>query len=60
MSLDKLLTPAKSAAQNARIVNAKEDQGPRASSDTSSVARTGLWVLGLGFGGFLLLSLIHI
>jgi protease secretion system membrane fusion protein len=54
MSLEKLLNSQKSGAQDARIVNALEDQGPRASSDTSSVARTGLWVLGLGFGGFLL------
>jgi membrane fusion protein, protease secretion system len=54
MSLEKLLNTTKSAAQNARIVNTKEDLGPKASSDTSSVARTGLWVLGLGFGGFLL------
>ena len=54
MSLEKLLNAQKSGAQDARIVNALEDQGPRASSDTSSVARTGLWVLGLGFGGFLL------
>ena len=44
----------KSTAQDARILNALDDQGPVASSDTSSVARTGLWVLGLGFGGFLL------
>ena len=50
MSLEKLLNSQKSGAQDARIVNALEDQGPRASSDTSSVARTGLWVLGLGFG----------
>jgi len=54
MSLEKLLNAQKSGAQDARIVNALEDQGPRASSDTSSVARTGLWVLALGFGGFLL------
>ena len=54
MSLEKLLNAQKSSAQDARIVNALEDQGPRASSDTSSVARTGLWVLALGFGGFLL------
>ena len=54
MSLEKLLNAQKSGAQDARIVNALEDQGPLASSDTSSVARTGLWVLGLGFGGFLL------
>ena len=53
MSLEKMLNSKKSSAQDARIVNALEDQGPRASSDTSSVARTGLWVLGLGFGGFL-------
>lgn len=54
MSLEKLLNSSKSGAQDARILNALEDQGPQASSDTSSVARTGLWVLGLGFGGFLL------
>ena len=54
MSLEKLLNAQKSTAQDARILNALDDQGPVASSDTSSVARTGLWVLGLGFGGFLL------
>ncbi len=54
MSLEKLLNAQKSTAQDARILNALDDRGPVASSDTSSVARTGLWVLGLGFGGFLL------
>jgi protease secretion system membrane fusion protein len=36
------------------VVNAADAGGMRASADTSAVARTGLWVLGLGFGGFLL------
>ena len=36
------------------MVTSNDDDGPRASSDTRAVARTGLWILGLGFGGFLL------
>jgi protease secretion system membrane fusion protein len=44
----------KSSVQDAQVINSNDDEGPRASSDTRSVARTGLWVLTLGFGGFLL------
>lgn len=38
-------------------VNAKamgEEAALRASSDTAGIGRKGLWVLGLGLGGFLL------
>lgn len=44
----------KSFVQDAQVVTSNEDGGLRASSDTRSVARTGLLVLALGFGGFLL------
>ena len=54
MALQNLTKTSKSAAQDAQVVNSAEAGGMRASSDTSAVARTGLWVLGLGFGGFLL------
>ena len=43
-----------SSVQDAQVVRTSEDATSNASSDTSAVARTGLWVLGLGFGGFLL------
>jgi membrane fusion protein, protease secretion system len=54
MALQNLTKSSKAAAQDAQVVNTAEAGGMRASSDTSGVARTGLWVLGLGFGGFLL------
>ena len=54
MAIQNLTKPSKTAAQDAQVVNTDEAGGIRASSDTSAVARTGLWVLGLGFGGFLL------
>ena len=54
MALQNLTKSSKAAAQDAQVVNSAEAGGMRASSDTSAVARTGLWVLGLGFGGFLL------
>ena len=44
----------KSRVQDAQVVNSMADDGPRASSDTRGVARTGLLVLAVGFGGFLL------
>ena len=44
----------KSHVQDAQVVNSIADDGPRASSDTRAVARTGLLVLAVGFGGFLL------
>ena len=54
MALQNLTKSSKAAAQDAQVVSTDEAGGIRASSDTSAVARTGLWVLGLGFGGFLL------
>ena len=48
------LKSSKLVAQDAQVVSSTEDDGPRASADTGAVARTGLWVLALGFGGFLL------
>ena len=54
MALQNLTKSSKAAAQDAQVVNAADAGGMRASADTSAVARTGLWVLGLGFGGFLL------
>jgi protease secretion system membrane fusion protein len=36
------------------VVTSNDDEGPRASSDTRAVARTGMLVLAAGFGGFLL------
>ena len=53
MSIQNLKT-SKSNAQDAQVVSTSEDAGLRASDDTGAVARTGLWVLALGFGGFLL------
>ncbi len=54
MALQNLTKSSKAAAQDAQVVNSADAGGMRASADTSAVARTGLWVLGLGFGGFLL------
>jgi protease secretion system membrane fusion protein len=54
MAIQNLTKSSKATAQDAQVVNTAEAGGMRASSDTSAVARTGLWVLGLGFGGFLL------
>jgi protease secretion system membrane fusion protein len=44
----------KSFVQDAQVVSTHDDYGPKASSDTRAVARTGLLVLAVGFGGFLL------
>jgi protease secretion system membrane fusion protein len=54
MANSNLNNSSKSLVQDAQVVNTQEDDGPRASSDTRSVARKGLMVLALGFGGFLL------
>ena len=54
MALQNLTKSSKAAAQDAQVVNTADAGDLRASSDTSAVARTGLWVLGLGLGGFLL------
>ena len=42
------------SVQDAQVVRTSDDVTTNASADTSAVARAGLWVLGLGFGGFLL------
>ena len=54
MAKPKLNASLKSFVQDAQVVTSNDDEGPRASSDTRAVARTGLWILGLGFGGFVL------
>ena len=54
MAKSNLKQSLKSSVQDAQVVTSNDDDGPRASSDTRAVARTGLWILGLGFGGFLL------
>ena len=51
----------KNAAQDLPVVGngvELDSSNHKPSSDTSAVARTGLWVLGLGFGGFLLWAAI--
>jgi len=45
---------SKSTAQDANVVSTTDNELLKASDDTGAVARMGLWVLGLGFGGFLL------
>ncbi len=54
MSIQNFFNRSRAAVEDARVVSTTEDKGRRASSDTGSVARTGLWVLGLGFVGLLL------
>jgi len=54
MALKNFTKSNKTSAQDAQLSGSDEDYGLRASSDTSAVGRTGLWVLGLGVGGFLL------
>lgn len=54
MAIPNIFKSSSSSVQDAQVVLPEDASGPRASADTRSVARTGLWVLGLGFGGFLL------
>ena len=54
MAKTNLNSSLKSHVQDAQVVISNDDEGPRASSDTRAVARTGLLVLAVGFGGFLL------
>jgi len=54
MALPNLFKSSHAPVQDAQVVLTEDSSGPRASADTRSVARTGLWVLGIGFGGFLL------
>ena len=46
---------SKSTVQDAQVVSTTDNEGLKASGDTSAVARMGMWVLVMGFGGFLLL-----
>ena len=50
----KLSSNKKSEVTDAQVRPGQEEEALRASSDTRSIARKALWVLGLGFGGFLL------
>jgi len=54
MALPNLFKSSHASVQDAQVVLTEDSSGPRASADTRSVAITGLWVLGIGFGGFLL------
>ncbi len=54
MAKPNLNSSLKSHVQDAQVVTSNGDEGPRASSDTRAVARTGMLVLAVGFGGFLL------
>ena len=54
MAKPNLNSSLKSHVQDAQVVTSNDNEGPRASSDTRAVARTGLMVLAVGFGGFLL------
>ena len=58
MALKNFTKSNKTSAQDAQVTGSDEDYGLRASSDTSAVGRTGLWVLGLGVGGFLLWAVL--
>ena len=54
MAKPNLNSSTKSYVQDAQVVTTNDNEGPLASSDTRAVARTGLLVLAVGFGGFLL------
>ena len=54
MALPNIFKSSNAPVQDAQLVLTEDASGPRASADTRSVARTGLWILGIGFGGFLL------
>jgi protease secretion system membrane fusion protein len=54
MAIQKFNPSKTDVVQDAQVVSTSEDALLNASGDTRAVARMGLWVLGLGFGGFLL------
>jgi len=54
MAKSNLKQSLKSSVQDAHVVTSNEEGGIGASTDTRAVARTGLLVLAVGFGGFLL------
>ena len=54
MAIQKFNPSKNTVVQDAQVVTSSDDALHQASGDTRAVARMGLWVLGLGFGGFLL------
>ncbi|MBD8049682.1 HlyD family type I secretion periplasmic adaptor subunit [Limnohabitans sp. JUR4] len=49
----KMSSLSKSIVDDVKVKAAGDEEALRASSDTRSIARKAMWVLGLGFGGFL-------
>ena len=54
MSNQKLSKQLNSLVEDAQVARSSDENALRASADTQGIARKGLWVLALGFGGFLL------
>ena len=54
MSNQKLSKQLGAQVEDAQVARSGEENALRASADTRGIARKGLWVLVLGFGGFLL------
>ena len=54
MAIQKFNPSKSNMVQDVQPVRTSEDTSLHASGDTRAVARMGMWVLGLGFGGFLL------
>ena len=54
MAIQKFNPSKSNVVQDVQVVSTFEDTSQHASGDTRAVARMGMWVLGLGFGGFLL------
>ena len=54
MSNQKLSKQLDAQVEDAQVARSGDENALRASADTRGIARKGLWVLALGFGGFLL------
>jgi protease secretion system membrane fusion protein len=54
MAIQKFNPSKSNAVQDVQVVSTSEDTSQLALGDTRAVARMGMWVLGLGLGGFLL------
>lgn len=54
MSNQKLSKQLNTQVEDAQVASSSDENALRASADTRGIARKGLWVLALGFGGFLL------
>ncbi len=54
MSNQKLSKQLGAQVEDAQVARSDDENALRASADTRGIARKGLWVLALGFGGFLL------